>query len=254
MQTSTMSTDEEEKEPPQALSMTKADHTHTGVRALISAIPIVGSPFEIIFSKYYPSPIDKRRDELLQSIHEGLEKLKKTHENLTLEALEKEDIFVTVLLNAVSIAIRNHQKEKKEALRNAVLNAALKIDIDENIQMILLRYVDDFTPLHLKMLSLLNNPREFMVQVNRPFPSNVTGIALDGLIQHAIREFHKKQEDIRIVFQDLYNYGLINSSPQVLGASMSVSDSGIFAQRTTDMARVFLRYITAPRELAITAP
>jgi hypothetical protein len=232
------------------LSMTKGDHAHTGVRALISAIPIVGSPFEIIFSKYYPSPIDKRRDNLLQSVYEGLEKLKQKYQDITPESLAKNDVFVTVLLNAISVAIRNHQKEKVEALRNAILNTAIRIDIDENMQMILLRYIDILTPLHLKMLALLENPKGYMEKVGRPFPSDIISTGLDAMIQHAIPELHRKREDVRIVFQDLYNNGLINTSPNSLGGTMSVSDSGIFAQRTTDMARVFLRFISAPREIA----
>src|SRR5690606_26652153 len=157
----------EQKDNLKPLSMTKADHAHTGIRAIISAIPVVGSPFEIIFSKYYPSPIDKRRDNLLQSVYEGLEKLKVQYQELTPESLAKSDVFVTVLLNAISIAIKNHQKEKIEALRNAVLNAAIGIDIDENMQMILLRYVEALTPLHLKLLTLMENPREYMQKVNR---------------------------------------------------------------------------------------
>jgi hypothetical protein len=240
-------TNEEEKQKDSDLKMTKADHAHTGVRAAISAIPFVGSPFEIIFSKYYPSPIDKRRDNLLQSVSDGLDKLKEQHKELNPESLVKNDTFVTILLNAVSIAIKTHQREKIEALRNAVLNTAIRIDIDENLQAVFLRYIDDFTPLHMKMLALLQNPRMYMERANRPFPANIISTGLDGMIQHAIPELHKKHEHMRIVFQDLYNYGLLNTKPDVLGASMTVSESGIFAQRTTDMAREFLRYIAEPQ-------
>jgi hypothetical protein len=123
-----------------------------------------------------------------------------------------------------------------EALQNAVLNSALQIEIDENIQMILLRYIDNLTPLHLKMLALFENPRAYMQKVNRPFLTNIISTSLDGMIQYAIPEFHRKHEDIRIVFQDLYNYGLLNTRSDTLGVGMSASDSGIFAQRTTDMA------------------
>jgi hypothetical protein len=76
---------------------------------------------------------------------------------------------------------------------------------------------------------------------------------LDGLIEHGIPELHKQHENIRIIVQDLYNYGLINFKPDLLGVSMTVSDSGIFAQRTTDMARVLLKYITAPIEITNTS-
>jgi hypothetical protein len=239
-----------ESDAEKELKMTKGDHAHTLVRAGFSAIPVIGGSLEILYGKYFPAPIDERRDKLLVSVTNAVQELREKHSELAPEALAKNELFTTVLLQAVNIAIRNHQEEKREALRNAVLNTALKINIDENMQLTFLRYIDDLTPLHLKIVKLFESPKKYLQEVGRPFPDNIVSTGLDHLIEHAIPELHKRHEAIRITFHDLFNYGLVNTKADTLGGLMSVGEGGIFAQRTTDTAREFLRYISAPKELS----
>jgi hypothetical protein len=58
-------------------------------------------------------------------------------------------------MHATQAAIRNHQKEKLEALRNAVLNSAEKNALDEDIKLMFVSLIDTFTPWHLRILSSL---------------------------------------------------------------------------------------------------
>ncbi len=45
-------------------------------------------------------------------------------------------------MHATIAVLRNHQKEKLEALQNAVLNSAMNIDVDENLQLLFWDLVD----------------------------------------------------------------------------------------------------------------
>jgi hypothetical protein len=69
-----------------------------------------------------------------------------------LERLEDNPLFTTMLTQAYRVAIRNHQEEKLEALRNAVVNCACRIDVEEDLQLLFLDFVDSLSPLHVHIL------------------------------------------------------------------------------------------------------
>jgi hypothetical protein len=110
---------------------------HTLAKAGLSAIPIVGGPAAELFTYLVVPPLTKRRDEWLRLIADGLMALEEKVENFSIESLSQNEDFVTMLLEASYLAVRSHQKEKIESLRNAVLNAALEPP-EEHAQAILL--------------------------------------------------------------------------------------------------------------------
>jgi len=69
-----------------------------------------------------------------------------------LESLGENAAFVTTALQATQIALRTHQEEKLEALRNAVVNSASDRSLDDDTRSIFLTFVDAFTPTHLRIL------------------------------------------------------------------------------------------------------
>jgi hypothetical protein len=77
---------------------------------------------------------------------------------ITLESLRQNDAFVSAVLTATSIAIRTHQKDKLAALRNGAISSVLNADISEDEQALFMRYVDDFSPWHLRVLSAFHDP------------------------------------------------------------------------------------------------
>src|SRR5436309_15760455 len=119
---------------------TSGDTVHVVVKAGLSAIPVLGGPAAEIFAHIIVPPLTKRRDEWLQSIAEGLTALERRVDKFSFDSLATNDAFVTMLMEASQIAIRNHAKVKREALRNAVLNAALESP-DELLQSILLNFL-----------------------------------------------------------------------------------------------------------------
>lgn len=80
-------------------------------------------------------------------------------ENFKIENLSDNEIFITTVMHATQVAIRNHQREKLEALRNAVISSALGVHVDQDMQQMFLEFIDGLTPSPLRVLSFLDDPR-----------------------------------------------------------------------------------------------
>jgi hypothetical protein len=131
-------------------------------KTIVSAIPTLGGPLQVLFENVFSAPIEKRKQAWLEQLVEVVTELQRRVEGLTAEKLATNETFITVAMQASQMAVRNHQKEKLQALRNAVLNSALPNPPQEDEQMIFLRLIDQLTPWHLRVLGLLNNPVEWM--------------------------------------------------------------------------------------------
>jgi hypothetical protein len=131
-------------------------------KTIVSAIPTLGGPLQVLFENVFSAPIEKRKQAWLEQLVEVVTELQRRVEGLTTEKLATNETFITVAMQASQMAVRNHQKEKLQALRNAVLNSALPNPPQEDEQMIFLRLIDQLTPWHLRVLGLLNNPVEWM--------------------------------------------------------------------------------------------
>jgi hypothetical protein len=72
--------------------------------------------------------------------------------------LENNEQFLTAVLHANLIAMRAHQEDKLRALRNAVRNSTLKSAPDDDRQLMFLRFVDDLTLSHIRVLRVFDDP------------------------------------------------------------------------------------------------
>jgi len=149
----------------------KSDYAYAVAKGIISATPVAGGSLSVLFENIFTTPLDKRKKEWFQSLANAIEELTKKFEDITPESLSKNKIFISVSMQATQIALRNHQKEKLNALKNAVKNSA--ISIDENKVLMFTRIIDDMTPLHLKMLEFLNNPSTIEQELQNELPKNM---------------------------------------------------------------------------------
>ncbi len=140
------------------------DYVHTGVRAGLSMIPVYGGVIKEFFNIIIAPPLQKHLIEWVESSETQLHNLEDEIESFTIENLNKDSIFATKFSYALQIAIRNHRKEKLDALRNALLNTALssKSDTQDSLQHMFLNYIDVLTPWHLKILMFLNDPPDWI--------------------------------------------------------------------------------------------
>ncbi|MBX4258550.1 hypothetical protein KTC96_18920 [Clostridium estertheticum] len=220
---------------------TKEDVVYTIAKAGISSIPIVGGAASEIFSAILTPPLTKRREKWLNEIAERLQALEENIPEFKIESLSENDMFITCILQATQSAIRNHQQEKLIALRNTVLNAAITSSIDDNIQLMFIQFIDALTPWHLKVLDLFNNPLEWFNRNNVPTPNILMG-APAQILELAFNDLKGRRPFYDQIVKDLYSRGLMNTD----SLHITMSGSGIIASRTSEMGKMFIRYITSP--------
>lgn len=217
------------------------DYIHSATKTGLSAIPLLGGAASEIFSLIITPPVSKRRDEWLIKLAEDLEQLRNTVPHFDINTLGNNDIFVTAVLQATQVAMRSHQEEKITVLRNAVLNSAIGIDIDENIQLMFLNFIDSMTPWHLRVLLLFQNPEKWFEDNQRQAPQFSMG-SPKGVLESAYNELNGKRSFYDILVKDLNTQGLLG----IDSLHTTMSGSGAMAPRTTEFGNLFISYITSP--------
>lgn len=133
---------------------------------------------------------------------------------------------------------KGDKEEKLEALRNAVLNSALKSSIEEDMQLMFLNLLDSFTVYHLKILMLIYNPNEYLKKTNKkPLEENAD---LINLIEYAIPELN--ENFYKAIWNDLYTKNLFDtSSTNLFSTYLNWKDP-----RTTEFGDNFVLFIKGP--------
>jgi len=138
-------------------------------KAGLSTLPIFGSVASELLGAIVSPIIMRRRDnwseELARAVVGLYGKLERLGQEESLENLvarrAHDEAFVTVTTHATVIALRNHQRDKIKALRNAVLHVITGDVPQEDLQIMYLEMVDNLTPCHLQLLAFLNDPAYF---------------------------------------------------------------------------------------------
>lgn len=228
------------KEKPQK---TSSDIAHSIAKAGLSIIPVFGSPAAELFGQIITPPLEKRRDEWIESIANGLLELEKKIDGFSLSKISENDEFITSLIYASQIALRNHQKEKIKALQNAVLNEALLINIEQDKRLMFINFIDDLTPSHLKLLLFLNDPKKWALDRNIKFPKwDEIAVSLGTAIEYSIDDFKGERDFYDQLGRDLFLRGLLTSD------SFHHIDTAdiLLKKRTTDLGVKFIKYISVP--------
>ena len=217
-----------------------AERAHRAVKTALSAIPGLGGPAVELFTGLIVSPMERRKKAWMIQVSDTIQELydKKI---LTEKDLHENEIFLTSLVTASGIAIKNHQAEKLEALRNAVINSALPGAPDETVQRLFLNFVDTCTLWHLALLRLFRDPRHWAKEKNHQFP-NLTAGGLTDIIESAYPEMRGREDICKIVWQELYRYNFVSSD----SLSGMMSSSGLLAKRTTELGDQFLDFTAKP--------
>lgn len=220
---------------------TLEDRLHTLAKAGIGSIPLLGAAASELFTAILAPPLETRRVEWMNDVAERLKALDERGE-LKLEDLQDNETFITTVMQASQAAIRNHQSEKREALRNAVLNAALPHAPEESIQQQFINQVDTFTVWHIRLLDLFKDPPAWFEKDGVKSSQLPSLGSLEQLITVAWPELKDQNDFLNVVVQELETKGLFKSS----GLRASMSPGGIYSKRTTKIGDAFLEFITAP--------
>ena len=223
-------------------SMSTGDIAREFGKAITSAIPVAGGPLQVLFENVFAAPIEKRKQAWLEQLAEVVAEIQRRVEGLTTEKLATNETFITVAMQASQMAVRNHQKEKLGALRNAVLNSALPNPPQEDEQMIFLRLVDQLTPWHLRVLGLFTDPVEWMKRSEIHYPGwGMGGVSM--VIEHCFQELRGQRDTYEQIVRDLQTDGLVKEGKFL---HITMTGSGMVEARATDRGKRFIKYITSP--------
>lgn len=234
--------DESKRVPEEAPKRTVVDVGHAVAKLGLSQVPVVGAPAAAWFEFLVSPGVERRRTAWMEEIAASVNELRDSIKNL--ELLPDDEGFVTTLIEASNTALRTHQEEKLEALRNAVINTVLKRETDDDLRTIFLALVDRFTPWHLRILKFFDDPRIGIEQAGLDPSDFEHPVASDGETLLAVFPDLKDRSDfISLLVSELSAAGLFNVNK--LGLSMSGRDA--LARRSTNLGRRFLAFIsTAP--------
>ena len=227
--------------PHEIPEATLEDGLHTLATAGIASIPIVGAAASELFTVILASPLEKRRVEWMNDVAEHLKELEE-REELKLEDLQDNETFITTVMQTSQAAIRNHQSEKREALRNAVLNAALPHAPEEAIQQQFINQVDTFTVWHIRLLDLFKEPSAWFERQGVKSSVLPSLGNLEQLLEAAWPELQNRYDFLNVIVQELESKGLYSGG----GLRTGMSPRGVYGKRTTKMGDSFLEFITAP--------
>ena len=209
---------------------TKNDHINQGLRSVLAAVPIMGGAAVELFKSVIEDPLTQRQINWLNDIAEALENLE-----IDVKNLKDNTAFISTLLHASHIAIRNHQQEKLEALRNAVLNSTELYSLEDSKHEMFLGFVDVFTANHLRVL------REIQ-EYSKTKPRAETTV--DGLATIAIRQIphlEKEKDMVSIIITDLCQRELLAWNHN----SLKIISEG--KEQVTKLGKEFMAFISEPQ-------
>jgi len=185
------------------------DKAHRLVRTTLAAIPVAGSTAVEVFSAIVTPPIERRMRAWTEEVTNALNKL------LSDGVVKWEDIngnenFQSRLIQATTEALKTHQHEKLQALKNAVVNSAAGTDMDDDEEEIVLNLVAILTPSHIHVLDLFLYPQKNTERIHAFVTSLKT--APGQILVSAFKGSGKDYSFWQRIFDDLVREGLLDDS------------------------------------------
>jgi hypothetical protein len=231
------------------LKPTKGDRALALGKAAVAGVPLVGGSIAELLG-LVRSPLTKRLEAWCDQVNGALAQLREQREGLDPDSLASNDEFVSAVQHATQIAMRTHQQEKIDALRNAVLNVAAGTAPGDDLQLMFLGFVDAFTPLHLRILRFFRDPYAYYKRAHgadlSPFAFSHASPA--GVLEKTFTKLGSNRPFCRQIVKDLETAGLLGSDRPHLRFSENWFDedkshAGALEKRTTDMGDKFLDFI-----------
>ncbi len=220
------------------------EKAHRTARIMIGAVPILGGAGVEIFNSIIDTPMNQRKVQWMTQVGNALNDLIDKGV-LTEQGLQHNQSFITTVAQASVLAMRSHQQEKLDALRNVVLNVAVGRDPEEDLRQLFLNFIDACTATHIRLLSLMRGPEEWGKKHGVEFPSNWRMGGITQTIEHAFPDLRGKQSIYKVIWGDLYQRGLISTDS--LGTTMS--RDGMLAPRTTELGSQLIDFFSEPTPL-----
>jgi len=224
---------------PEQPEKSAADVAYALAKAAVSAVPVGGGPAAELLGIIFGPPLEKRKEKWLEQLADAVKEVQGKVAEITLEKLSQNDAFISTALRATEIAVRTHQMEKLEALRNAVVSAALPDAPNETLQQIFLNHVDSLTPWHIRILAFFDDPNDWGRRHKITYPTWTMG-SPSRVLEHSMPELAGQGGFYNQIVSELEQRGLMTSS----GLNTTMTAQGMFSSRTTPLGKQFLAFIS----------
>jgi hypothetical protein len=199
-----------------------------------------------IYRQAIGSGFDRRGREFMEELAGVVSELVEHFDRLP-EELSKDDKFLDAVARASVTAMRDHRPQKREMLRNALLNAAQPSSFDEDIQQILFRFIDELTLTHVEILKAIASPQEDPKVHSARIYYDLT---LLDFLKKRLPKTAADEPDLRIFIDELEARGLLPPSrTNPTGASPLAAYAHL-----TPMCKRLLEFIVRPPDMKTAIP
>jgi hypothetical protein len=220
------------------------DTALTVAKAVMQAVPLVGSPAAELLNLIVTPPLQRRRDEWFTDLGERIRRLE-IDKGIRLYDLRENAAFVDIAIQATQAAMRTSQAEKREALQNAVLNATSTTAPEVALQHVFVSLIDVFTEWHLRILRLFQGPRAWFLERKPDYkPADTMTRSPIDVLRDAYPEVAQHKELVALVWKELIARDLIAN----VDLNAMMSSNGALSKQTTVLGDQFLRFIQSPLE------
>jgi hypothetical protein len=209
-------------------------------RGAVSSIPFIGGAVAELLGLVIQPAVEHRREEWFQQLGRAFEELRRRLDGFDPAELAKNEVFVTAVITTSNAALRTHEAEKLEALRNAVVNSGLPMAPQEHVQLMFIRMVDELTAFHLRLLAYCRDPEAWLTTHGIAKPNIYMGPRMAVAIV-AMPELEHDAPTYKQAVRDLVARGLLQDSLDGM-----VSQQALYDSLTTEFGNRFLSYISPP--------
>ncbi|TMB87179.1 MAG: hypothetical protein E6J45_12825 [Chloroflexi bacterium] len=190
--------------------------------------------------------LEQRRNARMRRVGEGLQQLE-TAGFLRTDELTANEAFVSAATQASLAALRIHQREKLEALRNAVLSSALPGAPDDALQLMFITFVDGFNEWHLRFLRVLEHPKKWFKDNEKEKPDLSRGGGHNTFFEAAYEQLKGRRPFADQILKDLQDRGLVSTpAMDAMISDMTQSQGWSSYWPLSELGKQFLRFIIEP--------
>lgn len=204
-------------------------------KSLIS-LSRIGSPISILISDFI---ISRRFLRFESFVNELADDFKKIEEKVDTEFITTDE-FAFIFEQCFKAASENYQKEKITAFKAIIINSAIDKTIIPYEKEFFLNLTKQLTVLHIQILTFLSDPHAYIKKVG------LSEDQIQGSYKNCLPKIFPDIDfdTIKIVMDDLENYGLTNLKSRQSGLSLKIGFQFLGDRKTTSFGDKYLKFIT----------
>lgn len=216
------------------------DYLYAGAKGGIGVIPFVGPPIAELASLVIKSPLQKRSENWQNHVAEVLVKLVENDNNFVERIKNDENLknhFTALSINAM----KTSKTEKINAFKNILSN--IDSSIDDDIKELFIRWIDELSVTHLKLLKWSERPKSSYSSGKGEFGmGSIYIVLLNGFHDYSSREY-----EYNAIISELYQRSLINFNADAIKSSTTMSQA--LSPKITSLGLKFLEFISGDYEV-----